>query len=326
MKAVFLDMQSLGNQHAETLDLQLDDLCRSVDSWQGYRETAPEQMLERMAGQDVVIVNKAVIDADMLAQLPDLKLICIAATGTNNVDLTAAREQGICVSNCQAYGTASVSQHVLTLMLALATRLLQYRDAVKAGAWQRTANFCLLDYPIMELSGKTLGIIGYGELGQGVARLASALGMKVLIAERPEQVPRPQRTEFQTVLESADVISLHCPLNAQTCDIIGAAELAAMKPGALLINAARGGIVNEQALVHALESGHLGGAAVDVLTEEPPRHGNPLLACQHPNLIVTPHCAWGSRESRQTIVDQLAEAIDAFRKGQPLRVVNAAKA
>ncbi|WP_207061923.1 2-hydroxyacid dehydrogenase [Motiliproteus sp. SC1-56] len=317
MKTVFLDAASLDFD-----DLDMGPLRNVASPWVRYEATEPDEVLERVRDAQVIISNKVVLDADTLAACPALQLICVAATGTNNVDLQAARNQGIRVSNCQAYGTAAVAQHVLGLMLALATRLLDYERAVRAGAWQKSPRFCLLDYPIMELAGKTLGIVGYGELGRAVARLGEALGMRVLVAQRPgTESPAQGRLPLAELLAQVDVLSLHTPLTEATRDLIGAEELARMRPGALLINAARGGIVDEQALAEALRSGHLGGAGVDVLSQEPPREGNPLLAGDVPNLIVTPHSAWGSLEARQRIVDQLAENIAAFVAGSPQRVV-----
>ncbi len=320
MKAVFLDTSSLDRE-----DLDLQAIAQHASPLVLYPATSAEQRDAHLQGADIAIVNKVVLDATILARHPQLKLICIAATGTNNVDLQAAREQGIRVSNCQGYGTGSVVQHTLGLILALATRLPDYSAAVKRGEWQRSSAFCLLDYPIMELQGKTLGIVGYGELGRGVAAVAQALGMRVLIAARPGSeasvTSSAGRVALAELLPQVDVLSLHCPLTAQTHHLIDTAALALMKPGALLINAARGGILDEQALAQALRDGRLGGAAVDVLSVEPPVGGNPLLADDIPNLIVTPHCAWGSVEARQRIVAQVGENIAAFQRGTPIRVV-----
>ncbi|MEH6823258.1 MAG: 2-hydroxyacid dehydrogenase [Motiliproteus sp.] len=320
MKTVFLDVASLAPD-----DLDLTPIRQQAGTLALHPTTSPEQLSVHLAGAEVVIVNKVVLDARTLAQHPQLKLICIAATGTNNVDLEAAQRLGIRVSNCQGYGTASVVQHTLSLMLALATRLQDYSAAVKRGAWSRSEQFCLLDYPIMELQGKTLGIIGYGELGRGVANLARALGMRVLIAARPgsEQLDTQSdgRIELSALLSQVDVLTLHCPLTGLSRNLIDADALALMKPGALLINAARGGIVDERALADALCSGRLGGAAMDVLSVEPPSEDNPLLAADIPNLIVTPHCAWGSVEARQRILVQVGENIAGFKNAAPIRVV-----
>jgi len=263
------------------------------------------------------------LDAATLAQAPELKLICVAATGTNNVDLAAAKERGITVCNVRAYGTAAVVQHVFSLITALSNNLLAYTAAVREGRWQRSEQFCLMDYPIRELAGRVMGIVGYGELGQAVARLAEAFGMQVLVAARigAEADGQPGRVPLDELLGRVDVLSLHCPLTEQTRGMIGAAELAHMKADALLINTARGGLVDEPALAEALREGRLGGAGFDVLTVEPPRQGNPLLAADLPNLILTPHMAWASRESRQRLLDQVADNIQAYRQGRPQNVV-----
>ena len=301
LSAVFLDHATLD---LGDLDMQvLHDSARRLTLHAGTR---PEQVVQHIADHQVVISNKVVIDDQVMQACPQLKLILIAATGTNNVDLAAAQRRGIAVYNCQAYGTPSVAQHTLMLMLVLITRFESYRQAVREGAWQRSSQFCLLDYPIGELAGRTLGILGYGELGQHVARLASAFGMHVLVGSVPGR-EHPERPSLEQLLPQVDVLSLHCPLTDTTRGMIGAAQLAAMKPGSLLINTGRGGLVDELALVESLRSGHLGGAGFDVLTTEPPVAGNPLLDAQLPNLVVTPHSAWGSREARQRIVGQLAE-------------------
>ncbi|WP_421864045.1 2-hydroxyacid dehydrogenase [Motiliproteus sp.] len=316
MKAVFLDQGSLDRS-----DLDLSAIAAQVDELMLFDRTQPSEVAARLAGVQIAIVNKVVLDAALIESLPNLKLICIAATGTNNVDLQAAAKQGVVVSNCQGYGTASVVQHTLCLMLALATRLPDYSAAVQRGDWGRSEQFCLLDFPIMELAGKTLGIVGYGELGQGVARIAEALGMEVLIAARPGTVPAEGRLALEQLLPRVDLLSLHCPLTDQSRHLIDSRALALMKPGALLINAARGGIVDEPALAQALKSGHLGGAAMDVLSQEPPRDGNVLLDPDIPNLILTPHSAWGSQEARQRIVEQIGENIEAFIQSAPIRAV-----
>ncbi|MDE3735663.1 2-hydroxyacid dehydrogenase [Pseudomonas resinovorans] len=315
-RAVFLDHASL-----DLGDLDLAPLRLAFGELQLHAQSAAEEVAERLRGAQVAISNKVRIDAATMAATPDLKLILVAATGTNNIDLEAARKHGITVCNCQGYGTPSVAQHTLALLLALATSLPDYQAAVRAGRWQQASQFCLLDFPIMELEGKTLGLLGHGELGGAVARLAEAFGMRVLLGQLPGRPPRADRLPLSELLPQVDALTLHCPLNEQTRDMIGTAELALMKPGALLVNTARGGLVNEAALASALRSGHLGGAATDVLTQEPPRDGNPLLAADIPRLIVTPHNAWGSREARQRIVQQLADNGVAWLKDSPVRVV-----
>ncbi|MCF3192346.1 2-hydroxyacid dehydrogenase [Pseudomonas bubulae] len=316
-RAVFLDYTSL-----DLGDLDLDPLRRAFDDLQLWIDTTPANVIERLQGASVAISNKAVLNAQTLAACPDLKLILVAATGTNNVDLEAARAQGIIVANCQGYGTPSVAQHTLGLLLALATRLVDYNKAVADGQWQQAKQFCLLDFPIVELEGKTLGLFGHGELGSAVAKLAEAFGMRVLIGQIPGRPARAGRLTLDELLPQVDALTFHCPLTEHTRNFIGARELALLKRGAFVVNTARGGMIDEQALADALRSGHLGGAATDVLSVEPPRDGNPLLAADIPRLIITPHSAWGSREARQRIVGQLAQNAEAFFKGTALRVVS----
>ncbi|WP_313517590.1 2-hydroxyacid dehydrogenase [Pseudomonas sp.] len=314
--AVFLDYTSL-----DLGDLDLAPLRQVFGELTLHEKTTPDQVIERLQGHSVAISNKVPLDAAAFAACPDLKLVLVSATGTNNIDLAAAREHGVTVCNCQGYGTPSVAQHTLLLLLALATRLQDYQAAVRAGRWQQSEQFCLLDFPIVELAGKTLGLLGHGELGSAVARLAEAFGMRVLIGQLPGRPVRDGRLPLDELLPQIDALTLHCPLTEQTRDLIGAEQIALMKPGAFLVNTGRGGLVNEPALAAALRAGHLGGAATDVLTVEPPKNGNPLLDADIPRLIVTPHSAWGSREARQRIVGQLAESAEAFFKGAAVRVV-----
>ena len=317
ISAVFLDHASL-----DLGDLDLGSLHDCFDNLQLHAHTDDDQVSQRLQGAQVAISNKVPLTAECFAANPQLQLVLVAATGTNNVDLAAAREHGVAVCNCRAYGTPSVAQHTLMLLLALATRLNDYQQQVRIGAWQQASQFCLLGFPIIELQGKTLGLLGHGELGSAVARLAEAFGMHVLLGQLPGRPPRPDRLPLHELLPQVDALSLHCPLTEQTRNLIGASELALMKPQALLLNTARGGLVDEQALAAALRAGHLGGAAFDVLSEEPPRQGNPLLDGDIPRLIITPHNAWGSREARQRIVGQLAENAAAFLAGAPIRVVS----
>lgn len=316
MKAVFLDWRSLDQD-----DLDPTPLKVVVDELVFYPSSDPDEARRRSDGSVVLISNKVRVGPDVLDAASALRLVCVAATGTNNVDLEATRARGVVVSNVRAYGTASVVQHVFSLMIALNNRLLDYHEAVVHGQWQRSSQFCLLDYPIREIAGKTLGIVGFGELGQGVARIAEAFGMRVLVARRGPDDARPGRLSLHELLAEVDVLSLHCPLTEQNRNLIGSRELALMKPTAMLINTARGGLVDEAALAASLREGRLAGAAVDVLSQEPPTDDNPLLQPGLPNVIVTPHIAWASREARQRIVDQLAENIAAFRRGAPMRVV-----
>jgi glycerate dehydrogenase len=315
-KAVFLDHTSL-----DLGDLDFSSLHECFSELVLHASTTADQVIERLQGATVAISNKIAIDADTFAACPDLKLILVTATGTNNIDLAAARQHGVTVSNCQGYGTPSVAQHTLMLLLALATRLPDYQNAVQQGQWQKSKQFCLLDFPVFELEGKTLGLLGHGELGSAVAKLAEAFGMRVLLGQIPGRPARPDRLSLEELLPQIDALTLHCPLNEHTRDMIGAHELSLLKPHAYVINTARGGLINEQALADALRNGHLGGAASDVLTVEPPVAGNPLLAGDIPRLIITPHSAWGAREARQRIVSQVAENALAFFAGKPLRVV-----
>lgn len=316
MRAAFLDTDSLHPQ-----DLDLAPLLEALPGLELHPTTAPDQLHQRLGELDVVVVNKVVLDAAALAAAKQLRLVLIAATGTNNVDLEAARRHGIAVYNCRGYGTAAVVQHVFSLLLALATHLPDYQAAVRRGQWQRSPFFCLLDYPIMELAGKTLGVVGYGELGGNVACVAEAFGMQVLVAARPGKAVGPGRLPLAELLPRVDALTLHCPLTEQTRGLIAEPELRALPAHALLINTARGGIVDEAALARALREGWIGGAGVDVLDGEPPADDNPLLAADIPNLIVTPHSAWGSREARQRIVSQLVENLAAFGAGQAGRRV-----
>ncbi len=290
-------------------------------AWVEHARTAPSQVVERLAGATIAITNKVPIDAASIAALPELKMIAISATGTNNVDLDACRERGIVVSNIRGYAGHTVPEHVMALLLALSRNLVAWRESLQAGGWQRSEQFCLFDHPIRDLHGATLGLIGAGTLGNGVARLAEAFGMRVLRAERKGAVViRPGYTAFGEVLAEADAISLHCPLTADTLNLIGESELQMMKPSALLINTARGGIVDEAALIRALKAGWIGGAGFDVITAEPPPAGHPMLdpaLLALPNFLLTPHVAWSSRPAMQTLADQLIDNIEAFVAGAP---------
>lgn len=289
--------------------------------WVAYAQTRQDEVAERLAGAEIAIVNKLLVDADLLTRLPQLRLVAVAATGTNNIDLDACRARGIVVSNIRGYAVHTVPEHALALMLALSRQLVAYRESVRAGRWQRSSQFCFFDHPIRDLHGGTLALLGSGSLGDGVARLAEAFGMRVLRAERKDATSvRPGYTPFAEALASADVVSLHCPLTPQTRHLIGAAELRAMKPTALLINTARGGLVDEAALAEALRQGWIAGAGFDVLTSEPPADDHVLLApdlLALPNFLLTPHVAWASRPAMQALADQLIDNIDAFARGEP---------
>ncbi|PJE41549.1 MAG: glycerate dehydrogenase [Pseudomonas sp.] len=316
-RAAFLDHNSL-----DLGDLDLSGLSACFADLQLYPHSTQAQTIERLQGVQVAISNKVPLNAEVFAACPELKLVLVAATGTNPIDLAAASAHGVSVCNCQGYGTPSVAQHTLMLLLALATRLPDYQQDVRAGRWQQAQQFCLLDHPIVELHGKTLGLLGHGELGGAVAKLAEAFGMRVLLGQLPGRPAREDRLSLDELLPQVDALTLHCPLNSDTLNLIDARELSLMKPTAFLINTARGGLINEQALADVLRAGHLGGAATDVLTQEPPKDGNPLLAADIPRLIITPHSAWGSREARQRIVGQLSENAQAFFNGTPMRVVS----
>ncbi len=309
MKGVFLDLASVDNN-----DLNLVQLEEVLDEWALYSHTEASQVSSRLQGMEVVVSNKVVLTREALVSADELRLICVAATGTNNVDLEAARERGIAVTNVRAYGTASVVQHVFALILSLQRRIPAYQQAISQGRWQQSKFFCLLDFPIEELTGKVLGIVGYGELGKAVAKTAACFDMQVVIAQRDADDTRADRMPLEKLLAEVDVLSLHCPLTDNNRGMIGEAELRLMKPGAILINAARGGLVNEAALAKALQNNWIAGAGVDVLEQEPPDGSSPLLA-EIPNLILTPHIAWASRTARQRLLDQLVDIIRGYRTG-----------
>lgn len=313
---VLLDRGSLGAD-----DIDLASLEATLPTWRCFDATSNHEVAGRIRDAGVIISNKVTLDADCLAAAKAVRLVCISATGVDHVDVAAAANLGITVCNVPAYATPSVTQHVFALLFSLATRLHDYRQAVRAGRWQQSTQFCLLDYPVTELAGRRLGIVGHGELGRAVAKAARCFGMEVVIAARPGTPPGTGRFSLDEVLASVDVLSLHCPLTPTTRGLIGARELALMKPHALLINTARGGIVDEAALADALRRGVIAGAGIDVLECEPPRDDSPLLVTDIPNLIVTPHVAWASRESRQRLVDSVRDNILAFLDGRPRNVV-----
>ncbi len=288
--------------------------------WIEYPATGAGEVVERLQGAAIAITNKVAIDAAAVDALPELKMIAVSATGTNNVDLAACRQRGIVVCNVQGYARHTVPEHVFALLLALSRNLWAWRQSLLAGRWSQASQFCLFYHPIRDLHGATLGVIGCGSLGAGVIRLAEAFGMRVLRAEHKGAAGvRPGYVAFSDVLAQADAISLHCPLNDQTRHLFGAAELQAMKPSALLINTARGGIVDERALVRALREGWIAGAGFDVLSAEPPPVDHPLLAPELlalPNFLLTPHVAWSSRPAMQALADQVTANIEAFVAGQ----------
>lgn len=310
-RGVLLDAASL-----DTGDLDFTGLDAVCPQWTRYPATRPEQLAARISDADVVVTNKVVVGAPALDAAPRVRLICIAATGTDNVDLSAAQARGVAVTNVTGYATAAVVQHVAAMMLSWATRLAEQRRAVRDGDWSASEHFCLLRHPVRELAGKRLGIVGYGTLGRGVARVAAALGMEVLVAQRPGGPWRPGRLTLQELLPQVQVLTLHCPLADNTRGLIGAGELARMRADALLINTARGAVVDEEALAAALRAGRPGAAAVDTLSVEPPPADHPLLAPDLTNLILTPHVAWASVEARQRLLEEVAANISAFAAGE----------
>jgi glycerate dehydrogenase len=290
--------------------------------WRDYPATLPGQVPERLAGATIAITNKVPVRAADIAKLPDLKMIAVAATGTDNVDLAACRERGIVVSNIRNYSVVAVPEHCFTMILALRRNLRAYCADVDAGLWQKSSTFCLFDHPIGDLAGSRLGIVGYGALGHKVALLGRAFGMEVVVASRsPVADPEVTMLPLEELLRTSDVVSLHLPLNEQTRNMIGARELATMKRSALLINTARGGLVDEAALAQALKDGVIGGAGFDVLSKEPPVPDNPLLGLKLPNFILTPHVAWASAGAMQTLADMLVDNVEAFVAGKPTNVV-----
>ncbi|BBN82466.1 glycerate dehydrogenase [Pseudoalteromonas sp. A25] len=287
-----------------------------------YDNTPPALVVARCQHADIVITNKVRLDAKELAQLPNLKLICVAATGTNNIDLNAAKAQGVTVTNVAGYSTASVVQHTFTLLGNLLGNVHQYIKDCEQGLWQQSDMFCRLDHPITEIAGKCFVIVGYGTLGKAVAKVASAFGAQVIIAEHQHsKTIRPGRTAFESALQQADIVTIHCPLNDKTKDLFEHSTLALLKPSAVLINTARGGIVNEKALVNALEQGQIAGAAVDVLSNEPAQSNNPLLNYKGNNLLLTPHIAWASKESIERLVQNLTQNIKSYVQGHTQNIV-----
>lgn len=318
MKIVFLDRDTLPPQTRLRKPAFEHELV-------SYGRTSAAEAAARIADADIVLVNKVRLDASALAAAPRLKLIAVAATGTDNVDLDACRARGIAVSNIRQYAVRTVPEHTFALIFALRRSLCAYRDAVRAGRWQASGQFCFFDHPIRDLSGSTLGVIGDGVLGQAVAGIGRALGMNVLMSAFKGRADMGGLyTPFERVLAESDVITLHCPLLAQTRHMIGATEFASMRRSPLLINTARGGLVDEAAVGPALVSGQISGAAFDVVAQEPPDLEHPFLALlDRPDFILTPHVAWGSEQAVQTLADQLIDNVDAFMRGTPTQLVSA---
>lgn len=311
MQAVFLDFATV-----DAGDLDPGSLHASAPGLRLLAATRQADVVEAIRDCEIVLVNKLKLDKEVIAASPKLKLIALAATGTNNIDLQAAEEHGVAVCNIRDYCTPSVVQHVLGTVLALTHRIADYsRDAVD-GTWANSAHFTIISHPIRELRGLTLGVVGWGVLGQAVAAACqSALGMQILIANRLGAAPSTDRVDLDELLMRSDVVTLHCPLTDQTRGMINEERLARMKSDALLINTARGALIDVAALAAALRAGKLAGAAIDVLPEEPPISGSPLFAADLPNLIVTPHIAWAARESRQRCLDEMAANIEDWLKG-----------
>lgn len=287
-----------------------------------YGTTEAHETLARIRGADIVITNKVVISAQAFAENPQLKLVAVTATGVNNVDVEAAKQNGTAVCNIRAYGNESVAEHAFMMMITLMRNLPAYQRDVAAGLWENSPFFCHLGAPMRDLNGKTLAIFGRGNIGKTLATYAQAFKMNVVFAEHKNaQSVRDGYVSFDEAIRSADVVSLNCPLTPQTANMIGEAELQQMKPGVILINCGRGGLVDEAALVAALKYGQIGGAGFDVLTQEPPRDGNPLLKARLPNLIVTPHVAWASQEAANRLFDILLDNINHFVASNPQNLV-----
>jgi glycerate dehydrogenase len=316
MKIVFLDRDTLSTE------TRLRPLTFAHE-WVEYPCTRVDDVAARIKDADIVIVNKVKLSVQSLAGAPGLKLVAVAATGTDNIDLEACQQQGITVSNVQNYAVHTVPEHTFALIFALRRSICAYRDAVKAGRWQEAAQFCFFDHPIRDLAGSTLGIIGDGLLGQSVAAMGRALGMRVLFSAHKGRVGQGRLyTPFEELLQLSDILTLHCPLNASTRHMIGAAEFAYMRRKPLLINTGRGGLVDEAAVGPALQAGQISGAAFDVVSAEPPPVDHPFMALlNRPDFILTPHVAWASAEAVQALADQLIDNIEAFVSGQPVHQV-----
>ena len=313
LQIVVLDRDTLVNRPFEF------DFPHTLSS---YGTTEAHETLARIRGADIVITNKVVISAQAFAENSQLKLVAVTATGVNNVDVEAAKQNDTAVCNIRAYGNESVAEHAFMMMITLMRNLPAYQRDVAAGLWEHSPFFCHLGAPMRDLNGKTLAIFGRGNIGKTLATYAQAFKMNVVFAEHKNaQSVRDGYVSFDEAIRSADVVSLNCPLTPQTANMIGETELQQMKPGAILINCGRGGLVDEAALVAALKYGQIGGAGFDVLTQEPPRNGNPLLKARLPNLIVTPHIAWASQEAANRLFNILLDNINRFVAGNPQNLV-----
>lgn len=319
MKIVVLDGYTLNPG-----DLSWEQF-KTLSDFQTYDRTPPELTVERARDAEIIVTNKTVLDRAVIAALPRLRYIGVLATGYNVVDIEAARERGIPVTNVPEYSTANVAQAAFALLLELASRTGHHAQTVREGRWTSAVDFCYWDFPLVELNGLTLGIVGYGRIGRAVARVGRAFGMKVLASVRraTQSEGETQFVDLDTLLRDSDVITLHCPLTPETKELINAARLAQMKPTAFLINTARGGLVNEADLADALNHGRLAGAGLDVLSAEPPSASNLLLRAK--NCIITPHIAWATRNARARLMEIAVENVRAWLRGQPQNVVNAAR-
>lgn len=316
MKIVFLDR--------ETISPRTRVRRPAFDhEWVEYPRTSPAEVADRLRDADVAIVNKVKLPADVLAQAPRLRLIAVAATGTDNIDLAACQARGIVVSNVRNYATHTVPEHTFALIFALRRSICAYQSAVRAGRWQQAAQFCFFDHPIRDLAGSALGVIGDGALGQAVAAMGRALGMRVLMSGHKGRTDQGSLyTPFEETLRQSDVLTLHCPLNAGTRNMIAAPEFAQMARRPLLINTARGGLVDEAAVAAALDAGQISGAAFDVTSVEPPPADHPFMPLlARPDFLLTPHVAWASAEAIQALADQLIDNVEAFVAGRPVNAV-----
>lgn len=318
LKVVFLDRDTIAPQ--TTLRA-----FRFEHTLELHARTRPAEVAERIRDADIVIVNKVRLGRAEIAAAQRLRMVALAATGSDNVDLVACSERGIVVSNIRGYATRSVPEHVFALIFALRRSIVPYRQSVQAGRWQEAAQFCYFDYPIRDLAGSTLGVVGAGALGQAVAQIGRALGMRVLFAAHKGRTDMGALyTPFDTVLEQSDIITLHCPLNEHTRHLLGREEFAKMARRPLIINTARGALIDDDALVEAMRSGRISGAGIDVTVPEPPEPDHPLMSLlDMPNFILTPHVAWASNEAMQALADQLIDNIEAFVAGTPRNVLAA---
>ena len=318
MAAVFLDYNTIGPD-----DLDPSPLIDCLPDIEFYGSTTPDEVKDRIQNAEFILTNKVQLNSSNLEGAKKLKFIGLTATGADNIDLGYAKKKNIRVCNIRAYCTQSVVEHVFGALLSLTHNLRSYSQLVDDGDWQKSDDFCLLRYPIKELSSMKLGVVGYGELGRNVAKMGKAFGMSVIINTRSKSEfnSEEEHVTFKRLLEESDVVSLHCPLTIETKNLIGIEEVKLMKPSSILINTARGGLIDSEALLFALKNGMIAGAAIDVLPEEPPINGNALLEYKKVNLIMTPHIAWGTIEARQNAINQLADTIKAFQNNQKINAL-----